>query len=111
MEFLPEVEVVVLVKDVPQYTALAPGWAVRVGVDLWGVLLAKWPARMLQKIRTPQDVAQGLVAGAMDWFEECVANCGSLNVLVISNVGAPKLREVFSTYLLGVVLVCAFLAE
>ncbi|MFM7987726.1 MAG: hypothetical protein ACKPKO_51285, partial [Candidatus Fonsibacter sp.] len=43
-----------------------------------------------------------LVAGAMEWFEECVANCGSLNVLIISDVGSPMLSEVFSSLLLGV---------
>ena len=57
VEFLPEVEVAVPANDVPPYTARAPGWAVRIGVDLCGVLLAKWAARMLQNIRTPPDVA------------------------------------------------------
>ncbi|MFM7980039.1 MAG: hypothetical protein ACKPKO_12055, partial [Candidatus Fonsibacter sp.] len=73
---------------------------VRIVVDLCGVILAKWPARVLQNIHTPQYVAQGLVAGAMDWLEECVANCGSLNVFITNNVGSPKLKEVFNAYLL-----------
>ncbi|MFM7990035.1 MAG: hypothetical protein ACKPKO_63050, partial [Candidatus Fonsibacter sp.] len=36
-----------------------------------------------------------------DWFEECVANCGRLTVLIIKNIGSSKLREAFDTYLLG----------
>ncbi|MFM7984745.1 MAG: hypothetical protein ACKPKO_36020, partial [Candidatus Fonsibacter sp.] len=60
------------------------------GSTLCGVLLAIWPARMLQNIHTLQDVAQGLVAGAMEWFEECVETCGPLSALVINNVARPS---------------------
>ena len=71
--------------------ALRPAKTVRIGVDLCGVLLANGPARMLHNIRALQDVAQSLVAGALDWFDERVANCGSLSVFIINNVGSPKL--------------------
>ncbi|MFM7984283.1 MAG: hypothetical protein ACKPKO_33665, partial [Candidatus Fonsibacter sp.] len=74
-----EMEWIPLVKQALQPPP-APGRRVRMGVDLCGVLLVNWPARLLQNIHRPQDVAQGLVAGAMEWFEECVATCGAWHV-------------------------------
>ena len=56
--------------------------------------LAKVHVCMLRNISTPADVVRMLAAGAREWFEERVANCGPENVFIISYVGSQRLRGV-----------------
>ena len=75
---------------------------IRMGVDLGGVLLPKMPVRELRHIQTPEALARlGFVAGAREWFSECVQHCGPQNVFIVSYVSNQRLRTLFSTMLLG----------
>ena len=101
-----EDEVPVVTLPVPAQLPHTPapirrGW-LRIGVDLGGVLLPKFPVNRLGKLRTPADLASlGYAPGVQEWFAECAAHCGPENIYVISYVSSQRLRALFSAFLCG----------
>lgn len=74
---------------------------IRLGVDLGGVLLPKFPGRSLAKVRSVADVG-ALVEGAQEWLSEAATHIGPENIYVISYVGSRRLRVLFGEFLVGV---------
>ena len=102
-----EDEVAFVPPPVPQWLPRPPPtppgrrW-VRIGVDLGGVLLPKFPTNRLGKLRTHADLSSlGYAPGAQEWFANAVAQCGPENIYVISYVSSQRLRELFSFYVCG----------
>ena len=94
---LPEPPLILPILELPQ--ASQARTRARMGVDRGGVLVAKVPSRLLRTIRTPAYVAVMLAAGAREWFQEYVLNCGRGSVFIISYVVSQRLRDMFSSYL------------
>jgi len=102
-----EDEVAVVPPPVPQSLPRPPPtppgrrW-VRIGVDLGGVLLPKFPTNRLGKLRTHADLSSlGYAPGAQECFANAVAECGPEHIYVISYVSNQRMRELFSFYVCG----------